>query len=1147
MDPESSLLFHELDPIRYGSGRRRGRLIIERMVKQAAEEMRTQGYVTDEAHAVLVKWAELDAGGRLQGMTETALHAEFLTEVFGRALGYQVLSANLPQWELQPEYPVPGGQADAAIGKFTPAGAERPRALIELKGPTVDLDRDRSAGRTPVQQCWDYLNAVPECPWGIVSNYVSFRLYHRSKGSHAFEHFTLQELKNAERFRAFYALFGRGAFLPPFKGQRPRADRLLAESDARQLEVGDKLYDEYRNLRYALVHHLHTRRSRSVDDAIRIAQRLIDRVIFIAFCEDRGLLPPYALEDAWRNVPPFSRAANPRWQNFCDLFRSVDSGNDVRSIPPYDGGLFREDPEVDGLDLDDEWTNAFRRIGHYDFRDEVNVEVLGHLFERSITELERLRAGGLFSVPAKDDRPAAMPKSAQRKRFGVYYTPPAFTDLIVQLTIGALVDERFARIERQHGLPENTLSGHDGRRAPKAAWEECLDVLRNVKVCDPACGSGAFLIRAYDYFEAKYAEVTARLRDHGDRKVESLLDGLPDTIMAANLFGVDLSEEAVEISQLALWIRSARRGKTLADLSHNVVCGNSLVDDRAVDPRAMNWQATFPEVFDRKEGGFDCVIGNPPWERLKVQEREFFSLAAPKVAAAVSAATRRKMIAALERGDPELYERYVAAKQRAERTLGYTRESGRFPLTGKGDVNTYVLFAEQARSIVAPEGRVGLLMPSGIATDNTTKEFFHDLISSKSLICLYDFENRRRQFPDVDSRFKFCTLVFGGSTTRTRAVDFFFFAHEVEELAERKRHIPLSAEDFALVNPNTRTCPVFRTRRDAELTRRAYKRVPILVDKTRRKGGNPWGIKFFTMFHQTNDAELFHTGEQLLKLGYKLEGNRWRKRRHVFLPLYEAKMVQAYDHRAAGVIVDEDNWMRQGQTKATSLVSHQNPEFVVQPRWWVDEAEVDRALRGRGRCAYLCYKDVTSPTNERTMIAAFMPHVAVVNSAPLMLTGDEITPRAGCCLLANLNSFALDFIARQKVGNIHLNFFIVEQLPLFPPDAYSDRCPWHRKLTLERWISDRVLKLSCTAEDMAPLAEAAGFAEGIHKWKPAERAELRAELDAAFFHLYGLKRDDVEYVLSTFTGARRAEEDESGVHTPTDLILARFDEFATEG
>lgn len=725
------------------------------------------------------------------------------------------------------------------------------------------------------------------------------------------------------------------------------------------------------------------------------------------------------------------------------------------------------------------------------------MDVLGHLFEKSITELEKLRVLGLFGKQAGDTGEPAMPKSAMRKRFGIYYTPPQFTRFIVERTAGQLIAERVEPLED-----------------PAAA----LAALRKLKVVDPACGSGAFLIAAYEVFESAYELLLHRLRCQGRPKEAAEVErDYPDWILTDNLFGVDVSAEAVEITQLALWIRSARKGKTLADLSANIVCGNSLVADGNVHERAMDWREIFPAVF-QTAGGFDCVIGNPPWEKISLKKREFFALV-PEVLGESNAEEARRKIEAMQNTDPQLAERWRTTTDTAAQTLAYVRTSGLFPLGGRGDVNTYTLFAELSRQIVAPDGLIGLLVPSGIATDDTTRHLFSDLMEKRSLAALYDFENKEGAFTDVHRSFKFSVLLMTGSDRQIEATDFVFFARNLDDLKPHDRRIVLSAHDLKLLNPNTRTCPVFRTSSDCALTKRIYRNVPVLVDRGRKAGGNPWVARLTTMFHQSADAAAFISANKLRQEGAKLEGNRWRIGRKLYLPCYEAKMVQPYDHRAAHARDEKTNWLRRGQTDEVTLVEHQNSEFVVLPRWWVEESQVTRLFGNTMPPAMLSFRKVTSPTNTRTMLAAFIPLVGLIDSQQLILFENDAPGwRERCCLLANLNSYVYDYVTRQKIGGVNLNFFIVEQIPTLPPDRYAEKCPWDRKTTLEKWISERVLKLTCTAKDMRSLADAACFKEGIHNWNESERARLRAELDAAYFQLYGLSPDEMNYVLDQFRG-----------------------------
>jgi hypothetical protein len=1084
-------------------------LIVPRFLREMADDKRLKEAEMKAAHEVLARWAELESSGRLAEMNETQMQGDFLAEVFGDALGYTGFSEGKEVWHRHQHDAVGEETPDAILGIFRQGDERKPRVVVELKGPAVHLDRHRSRGRTAVDQCWDYMvNSPPECRWGIVSNIVSFRLYERGSTKRKYEHFTLRSLGEYDVFKRFYTLLHRQGLVESWFAAPPRAEVLLKRSVERQREVGDSLYEAYSSIRHELIAELHHKRTVPLDDAIHMAQHLLDRIVFIAFCEDRQLLPDKTIAEAY-NVAGFNTAENPRWRSFKTLFRFIDTGKLDRNIPRYNGGLFAPNA-VDELELPDiPWTNFFTTISGYDFADEVNLEVLGHFFERSITELEKLKGVGLFGDAEKAERYAAMPQSAKRKQLGVYYTPPELTGLIVQYTVEELIAERFASAAVEFGIAEEEARRGAAPDDPQY-WRRCLAILRDLKIVDPACGSGAFLFQAYDALEARYHEVIGHLQQAGAADTEKLAASVPAFILQENLYGVDLFPDAVEITRLALWIRAANRDQPLPVLSDNIVYGNSLVHDKAVDAAGFDWRERFPAVFNRAEPGFDCVFGNPPWERIKLQEREFFSLPAPEIATATSAATRRQLVGKLEAADPPLYERYRRAQAAADSLLTYCRGSGEYPLTGKGDINTYAVFAELAYRLVAPHGRVGLLVPSGIASDMTTKDFFAAVSQSKRLIRLYDFENKKYFFPDVHASYRFCVFNFAGVEEDCAEADFVFFAHQVEELEDPKRHIALSADDVKLINPNTRTCPLFSTRRDAEVTKRIYNRIPVLIDWNREgQTGNPWGLDFTTMFHQTNDAELFREPSALKAEGFALRRNRWMKGKHTYLPLYEAKMFRPYDHRFGTVFVEKGNWINQGQTTETTIAQHQNPEFVVLPRWWVDQSLVEKRLEGKTKPAVIGFRDVTRATDTRTFLASALPPVGFTNKVPLIITNAPI--RRDLCLLANLNSTPLDYCTKQKFGGISLNFFIVEQLPILAPDVYDKRCPWDKRTTLETWISERVLKLSCTAEDMLPLAEACEFTGGsfqaeyggrLNKWDEDERAELTAELDAAYFHLY---------------------------------------------
>ena len=322
----------------------------------------------------------------------------------------------------------------------------------------------------------------------------------------------------------------------------------------------------------------------------------------------------------------------------------------------------------------------------------------------------------------------------------------------------------------------------------------------------------------------------------------------------------------------------------------------------------FHWHLAFPEVFEGEGvGGFDCVLGNPPWERVKLQEKEWFAERSPEIADAPNAAARKRMIRSLAAGDPELYRAYLDALRQSEGWSHLMRNSGRFPLCARGDINSYAVFAEAMRTVVNERGRVGCVLPTGIATDDTTKFFFQDVVGTKSLVSLFDFENKGVFFPGVHSSYKFCLFTAGGGVQPAADhAEYVFFAHAVDELRDPERRFTLSPEDIALLNPNTHTCPTFRSRSDAVLAKAIYRRVPVLVREARdgQPENNPWGIRFSTMFHMSNDSHLFRTREQLEADGWRLSGNVFRKDESECLPLYEAKMFHHFDHRWARSLSD---------------------------------------------------------------------------------------------------------------------------------------------------------------------------------------------------------------------------------------------------
>ncbi|MER6252863.1 DNA methyltransferase [Streptomyces sp. NPDC001584] len=591
------------------------------------------------------------------------------------------------------------------------------------------------------------------------------------------------------------------------------------------------------------------------------------------------------------------------------------------------------------------------------------------------------------------------------------------------------------------------------------------------------------------------------------------------------------------------------------------------------DYHFFHWHLEFPEVFTVPEsgrgvqpgtgwaGGFDAVVGNPPWERVKLQEQEFFAQRDPRIAEAKNAAARKRLITELrdDRDGGLLYTEFEAAKRRAEGESHFLRTSARFPLTGRGDINTYAVFTETDRTLTGPRGRTGVIVPTGIATDATTQFFFKDIVTKGQLAALYDFENEDKVFPEVHNQLRFCLFMLRGSGNLREPIRMVFKVRQPEQITDRS--YLLAAEDILAMNPNTGTCPVFSSRRDADITLGVYRRVPVLIDETKQVGGNPWAISFMRMFDMSNDSHLFRpaaqngeTFDDLLRAGWTLDGNVLTRGEERLLPLYEAKMLHHYDHRFSTYENATQKQLNKGTLPRFTVEQHQDASAVSLPRYWVPERdvptdEVDKngkpvmesgvrsrlAAKGWDRGWVMGWRNIGRASDERTMICSAAPRYGFQHSFPLAL------PRLASnapLLGAVLSSMVCDYSARQKVGGTNLTYNYVEQFPVLSPDQITQHSPL---------INPRVLELGYTAHDMAPFARDLGDTGAPFRWDPYRRAVIRAELDALFFHLYGVNRDDTAYILDTFNVTRDNDIKAHGEYRTKKLILAEYDRMAAAG
>ena len=572
------------------------------------------------------------------------------------------------------------------------------------------------------------------------------------------------------------------------------------------------------------------------------------------------------------------------------------------------------------------------------------------------------------------------------------------------------------------------------------------------------------------------------------------------------------------------------------------------VQQLAEERRVLHWEVDFPGAFDGwqpRAGGFDAVIGNPPWERVKLQEVEWFApeTRRPAIASAAPAARRRTMIAQLESDGDPLYADYEDALNLADTMLQYGRASGDYPLLGGGDTNLYRLFVERGTGLTDQDGIMALLTPSGIYGDQSAARFFGEMTGDSRLLALYDFENRRGPergafFPDVDSRFKFCTMVMGGGGRTAAEMPTGFLLQDPPADSEPERLLTMQATDFALVNPKTGTAPIFLTKRDADITLNIYRNHPVFDAENRSFPKSDVIARYVTMAHMTNDSKQFHTIDQLQNDGwYPIELNRYRRGHDEMLPLMQGRMIHNFDHRYNSVRVNLENVNRPYVNEPVSDVQRQNPRFYAHPQYWVSEDFVRGKFPDNPSYA-IGFRDITKADNERTMLSTIVPRAGYSNKVPLLVRYDETATDnfndVSPLWAANFCSFAFDFVVRRKMQGTTMNLYILEQLPIITRAAYDRR---FGDTTAAELARDHVLRLCYTAWDLEPFALAQGYEGEPYGWDVEERRHRRARLDALYFILYGLDRDDAGYVMDSFPITRRNDEREHGRYLTKDLIL----------
>ena len=554
---------------------------------------------------IVKRWHNDFYKGTLKEDKETSREQAYNQDFFIKILGYE----EKPQtpYTLEPKATTEKGQLpDLVLGYFDNDN-KNISAVVELKGAKILLDRpqQREGNHSPIQQAFKYKTQYSHCPFVIASNFFEIRLFQDNQLD--YEIWNLDDLVNPEndyfQFKKFYFLLNKENFTS-LEG-KTKTEELLSDIRVEEEKISKKFYKEYRELRTELLRNIYKKNlmaRENIDLAIEKAQKIIDRIVFVCFCEDQDLLPENTLQ---RVLMMSEKGISSLWDNIKGFFNAIDQGSLKLEIPKgYNGGLFKSDNILDSFKIDDDILKKFANLGKYNFREDLNVNILGHIFEQSISDLEDIKIKVVEKKGIEE-----VDNVGKRKKDGIFYTPDYIVDYIIKNSLGKYLEDKESELKEKYKLKKDILDANYQKRETQV-YEDYRNFLENIKVLDPACGSGAFLVKVFDYLLEENKRVGHILGD-----IFSSDDGYYRSILKNNIFGVDLNSESVEITKLSLWLKTAQKGKQLTTLDKNIKCGNSLIDDNAIaGDKAFDWSKEFKVIMEK--GGFDVVVGNPPYVNI---------------------------------------------------------------------------------------------------------------------------------------------------------------------------------------------------------------------------------------------------------------------------------------------------------------------------------------------------------------------------------------------------------------------------------------------------------------------------------------------------------------------------------------------------